>query len=68
MGRSRYLAGVVPVTALPQPLVMTDRYVVLTPEQWGNICVSRRVLPAPYVPAWSEGFGRHVIVQNTLGM
>ena len=28
----------------------------------------RRVMPAPYVPAWSELFGRHVIVQETLGM
>lgn len=54
--------------SLPQPLAMSDRYVVLTPEQWGHICVARTRLPAPYVPAWSEGFGRHVIVQNTLGM
>lgn len=53
---------------LPQPLAMSDRYVVLTPHQFAAICVSRRALPAPYVPAWSEGFGRHVIVQNTLGM
>lgn len=54
---------------LPTPLVMTDRYVVLTPEQWGGMCAERvRIFAAPYVPAWSEGFGRHVIVQNTLGM
>lgn len=50
------------------PLAMSDRYVVLTPEQWGRMCVERVRLPAPYVPAWSEGFGRHVIVQETLGM
>lgn len=53
---------------LATPLAMSDRYVVLTPEQWGRICVTRRALPVPYVPAWSEGFCRHVIVQNTLGM
>lgn len=56
---------------LPQPLAMSDRYVVLTPEQWGTICCAsarlRRALPAPYVPAWSEGFGRHVIVQKHVG-
>lgn len=49
------------------PLAMSDRYVVLTPEQWGLMCVER-VRPVLFVPAWSEGFGRHVIVQNTLGM
>lgn len=55
----------------PTPLAMSDRYVVLTPEQFAQICVRRyagRVLVPGYVPAWSEGFGRHVIVQNTLGM
>ena len=59
------------MTALPTPLAMSDRYVVLTPEQFAQICVRRyagRVLVPGYVPAWSEGFGRHVIVQNTLGM
>ena len=54
----------------PTPIAMDNTYVVLTPEQWGRMCVEhvRRVMPAPYVPAWSELFGRHVIVQNTLGM
>lgn len=58
------------MTALPQPLALSDRYVVLTPEQWGRMCVRRYAghITAPYVPAWSEGFGRHVIVQETLGM
>lgn len=56
------------LSQMPTPLAMSDSYVVLTPEQWGRMCVARRALPAPYVPAWSEGFGRHVIVQNTLGM
>lgn len=53
------------------PLALSDRYVVLTPEQWGRICVTTPLsqrLARPYVPAWSEGFSRHVIVQETLGM
>jgi len=53
---------------LPTPLAMDNRYVVLTSEQWAQICVSRTKLPRPYVPAFAEGFGRHVIVQDTLGM
>lgn len=53
---------------LPKPLAMDSRYVVLTTEQWAQICVSRvRILP-PYVVSFSEHFGRHVIVQDTLGM
>jgi hypothetical protein len=54
-----------------QPLALSDRYVVLTSEQWARICIAmplRERLARPYVPAWSEGFSRHVIVQETIGM
>lgn len=58
------------MTFRPTPLAMDNTYVVLTPEQWGRMCVRRYAghITAPYVPAWSEVFGRHVIIQETLGM
>lgn len=59
------------VKRLPIPLVMDDRYVVLTSEQWGRVCVDHTGigrLPAPYVSVFAESYSRHVIVQETLGM
>lgn len=59
------------MSALPQPMVSDDRYVVLTSHQWREYgAAQRRPLPflGLYVTCFSESFGRHVIIQDTLGM
>lgn len=52
---------------LPEPMVQDNSWVVLTSDQWASVPMieSRN---AVYAPVYSEMYGRHVVIQDTLGM